>query len=315
MATILLIGTGAGLVSALLFGVVATMSPLGLLLSYVAPLPVLIAALGWNHRTGLVASAAGAAVCAVFLAPSAGAVFAVAVALPAWWLAYLALLGRADDAGRIEWYPLGRLLIWMAGTAALITLIGAIALGPSYGEYRGNLEALIRAVIGAELTPAMPVDADVEQFVGLVTAVVPAIAAMTFVFMLTINLWLAAVTVRVSGRLPRPWPSLPDMLMPRSSLLAAAAATVGAVVLPDYAGLTATSILGALSAAFALQGLAAAHAATRGNRARPALLALLYLSLLLLSVWVLVILAGAGAATVAWKSRPAGKTGPPESGP
>ncbi|MFT0892072.1 DUF2232 domain-containing protein [Pseudochelatococcus sp. G4_1912] len=308
MATILFIGSGAGLVSALLFGVVATLSPLGLLLSYVAPLPILIAALGWSHRSGLVATIVGAIVSAVFLPPAAGLVFAIAVGLPAWWLAYLALLGRTDHAELIEWYPLGRILTWLAVTAAGITLIGAISLGPSYEAYRSSLDDLIRAMVGAELTPALPVDADTEQFVRLVTAAVPAVAATTFVFMLTLNLWLAAFTVRVSGWLPRPWPSIPDTLMARNSLLITGAAGLGSVLLPGFAGLGATAVLGGMAAAFALQGLASIHAATRGNRARPVLLALLYLALLLLSLWIIVVLAGVGVAAVAWRSRKSART-------
>lgn len=303
MTTILLIGIAAGLVASLLFGVVTTMSPLGLLLSYVAPLPVLIAALGWNHRSGLVATAAGAIISAFFLAPAAGLVFTVAVGLPAWWLAYLTLLGRADAAGRIEWYPLGRVLVWLAATAALITLIGAVALGPSYDTYRSSLDGLIRAMIGAELAPAISIDSDTEQFVNLIIAAVPAVAAATFVFMLCLNLWLAAFAVRISGRLPRPWPSIPDTMMERSSLLIAGIAGFSCVILPGYAGLGATALAGGMTAAFALQGLASVHAATRGNRARPVLLTILYLSLLLLSVWVAMILAGVGIAAVAWHSR------------
>ena len=51
-----LVGAGAGLVSALLFAVVAKATPLALLLFLLAPLPVLIVALGWDHRAGLVAA-------------------------------------------------------------------------------------------------------------------------------------------------------------------------------------------------------------------------------------------------------------------
>jgi hypothetical protein len=43
MTGLLTIGIGAGLASALLFAVVITGSPLGIVLSYVAPLPILIA--------------------------------------------------------------------------------------------------------------------------------------------------------------------------------------------------------------------------------------------------------------------------------
>src|SRR5687768_790078 len=94
-----IVGIGAGLVSALLFTVVITGSPLALLLSYVAPLPVFIAALGWNHRAGLVAAVSGTAAVALVLKFALGMAFAVGAALPAWWIAYLALLARDDGAG------------------------------------------------------------------------------------------------------------------------------------------------------------------------------------------------------------------------
>ena len=105
-----IVGIGAGLVSALLFTVVITGSPLALLLSYVAPLPVFIAALGWNHRAGLVAVASGTLAVTLVLKLSLGLAFAIGAALPAWWIAYLALLARNDDQNNSEWYPLGRLL-------------------------------------------------------------------------------------------------------------------------------------------------------------------------------------------------------------
>ena len=54
------IGIGAGLASALLFGAVITGSPVAMLLSFIAPLPIFIASLGWKHRSGLVAAATGA---------------------------------------------------------------------------------------------------------------------------------------------------------------------------------------------------------------------------------------------------------------
>ncbi len=53
MMQIVLIGLGAGAASALLFASVASGSLLSLLLFYLAPLPILIAALGWSHWAGL----------------------------------------------------------------------------------------------------------------------------------------------------------------------------------------------------------------------------------------------------------------------
>jgi hypothetical protein len=77
MASLLAIGFGAGLASALLFAVVVTGSPLALVLSLVAPLPILIAVLGWNHRAGFVGAFAGAAAVALAFRPAAGLAFAL----------------------------------------------------------------------------------------------------------------------------------------------------------------------------------------------------------------------------------------------
>jgi hypothetical protein len=49
----LLIALGAGAASALLFASIASGSLLAILLFYLAPLPILIAALSWTHWTGL----------------------------------------------------------------------------------------------------------------------------------------------------------------------------------------------------------------------------------------------------------------------
>jgi hypothetical protein len=63
--------------------------------------------------------------------------FAIAVALPAWWLGHLALLGRpltntglrqwfAPAAPQLEWYPLGRILLWIAGFAILAAAMSLV---------------------------------------------------------------------------------------------------------------------------------------------------------------------------------------------
>ena len=48
MINALTVGILSGLASALLFAVVVTGSPFGIVLSYVAPLPILIVGLGWT---------------------------------------------------------------------------------------------------------------------------------------------------------------------------------------------------------------------------------------------------------------------------
>ena len=67
MMQVVLIGIGAGAATALLFASVASGSLLSVLLFYLAPLPILIAALGWSHWAALIAAVfASAGLAAVF---------------------------------------------------------------------------------------------------------------------------------------------------------------------------------------------------------------------------------------------------------
>ena len=319
MINFLTVGILSGLASALMFAVVVTGSPLGIALSYVAPLPVLIGALGWNHRSGLVASAVGCGALAFAFRPEAGLAFVIGSALPAWWLAYLGLLGRPNPDGSLEWYPLGRLLLWIAASAALVTFVGVLALGSwDYGTYRDTLRATVESVIRIQMripaeTPLPPTFGGVprEQFLDALVGAVPFLAATAFSLVLTLNLWIAAKVVAISQRLPRPWPAIAMTRMPLSALLLLAAAILVSFV-PGLVGVLALAFAGALLMAFALQGLALLHAVSRGRPGRTGLLVGAYVLLTFIAHTFLPLLALAGIADTAIDLRrrfPAG--GPP----
>ena len=307
----LAVGIGAGLVSALLFGVVITGSPLAMLLSFIAPLPIFIAALGWQHSAGLIAVLAGGLATAVALNAAGGLAFALGWALPAWWLAYLALLGRPAPDGTMEWYPLGRLVLWIAGTSALITLVGVVALGQgSHETYRSTVQHAFEAFVR---TPPAEGDAPrASDFVSLFVQALPFFFALNFVFVLALNLWLAAKSVQISSRLARPWPFIPATTMPRSAVaLLAGAAAAG--LLPGFVGAFGLALSGALLAAFALQGLAFLHDTSRQRPARSFMLGSVYALALLMSSVVVPLLAVLGLADVVLSLR--NRFGPGAAGP
>jgi hypothetical protein len=299
------IGIGAGLTAALLFGVVITGSPLAMLLSYLAPLPILIAALGWHHRSGIVAILTGGLATAVALRPEAGLAFALGAALPAWWIAYLALLGRPDGSGRMEWYPLGRLLLWIAIAASLVTFAGVFALGDgSYEGYRSGLRQGIESVLQAPSAP--PASGTPPGGIGSVVETlvdaVPFIASAVFTLVFTLNLWLAAKTVRTSQRLPRDWPFLPATTLPHTALALLAGAIVGSF-LPGFIGVAGLSLAGALVIVFSLQGLSFLHQATVGRPGRVGLLSVVYVLAVFVGHTVLPMLAVLGMADAAFSLR------------
>jgi hypothetical protein len=280
-----LVGLGAGFVSALLIAVVAKATPLAMLLFLLAPIPVLIVTLGWDHRAGLVASLAGGIATALALSPYEGIGFAVGTGLPAWWLGFLALLGKPQANGAIEWYPLGRLLAWIAATAALTVLATAIVASGDFASFQARMRRLADLFIQAQLRtgrgPATQVDSAVLDAIATrFAALAPMFAAQGFTLILAVYVWVGAKIVSISGRLPRPWPYLPATVMPRSALVMLGGAFLLAFV-GGFAGVFGLALLGATLMAFGLQGLAAVHQITLGRSGRTAMLTVAYLLLVL----------------------------------
>ncbi|ONF49635.1 DUF2232 domain-containing protein [Methylobacterium radiotolerans] len=343
------IGIGAGLVSALLFGVLLKATPLAILLYLVAPLPILIVGLGWSHKAALAAAAAGSLALVLVIAPFMGLAFAAYIALPAWWLAYLTLLGRETRAG-LEWYPTGRLLGWIAATAALAFIAIAVLSSPNHATFDAQLRGLAQTLVQSRLpatrpsvepprtgTPradapstgseaagrdgttasdpapqadADPADVTRAEVADALARVVPAFAANGLALLLAFYLWASARIVKISGRLPRPWPDIPSTAMPRSTLVAVAAA-VAMCFAPGYVGVFGVALLGAFSAAFALQGLAAFHDRSRGRPGRGLMLFGMYLILFVTQGIALVALTLFGLADTALdRRRPKGDPAP-----
>src|SRR5215510_828581 len=94
MIAIIAIALAAGAASALMFASIISGALISLVLFYLAPLPLMVAAIGWGPlcaSVGGIAAAIGLG--ALFGLPYCIA-FAVTVALPAWWLGHLVLLSR-----------------------------------------------------------------------------------------------------------------------------------------------------------------------------------------------------------------------------
>jgi hypothetical protein len=300
MVQMVLVGLGAGAAAALLFASVVTGSVAAVLLFYLAPLPIAIAALGWGHLAGLIAAAVASAAIALF-----SGIFFLAVpviAFGAWWLSYLALLARpaaAGGAGPLEWYPVGRLVLW-AGVLGTLVVAAAV---PNFGTDQQSLQAALRKTYERIVRDPSLLDV-------LVVAVPPAAAVFSTVTAL-FNLWLAARIVRISGRLARPWPDLAALRLPPASAGLLAGAIAGSF-LPDLVGVLLGAFAASLLMVFAVLGFAVLHAITRGMGSRPLLLASVYGAAIVLG-WPVLAMSILGLAETAFdiRGRIARKRGPP----
>ncbi len=281
-------GILAGLASAILISLIGFGTGLAVMLYLLAPLPVIIVTLAFDHRSGLVAGVIGAVAVAMLQGGLvSGLGYLITTALPAWWLAYLALLGRPGPSGYTEWYPLGRLLAWIAGTGAL-TFFGSIVLpGFDFETYRENTrqmaEMVLRAQTGTPESAPVPNIGEVpgDELAARLAGALPIFAGQGFTIILTFYMWIGARIVSASGRLLRPWPQISRTIMPREALYTLFATSLAAIFLDGFTGVLATALTGAFLMAFALQGLAAIHEMSEGRSGRPFILILAYMLILL----------------------------------
>jgi hypothetical protein len=273
----ILVALAAGCASALMFASIISGALISLLLFYLAPLPLMVAALGWGPAGAAIGGiAAGTGLGAIFGLPYLMA-FVLTVAVPAWWLGHLALLGRpvttgvssgngaAPIAPPIEWYPIGRVLIWTAGFAVLTTVAALLTLGTDAATISGALRRGLLQVIGPRNSAA--VDGDVEQVIDALVTIAPAAAAIVAIMTLTLNLWLAAIITATSGRLHRPWPELKTAALPAMTL-AALSLAIALCFTGGLLAMIAEIVTAALLMAYALIGFAVLHTLTLALKRR-----------------------------------------------
>lgn len=149
------IAIAAGAAAALLFTAAISVTTAFTLLFFLAPLPLLIAGLGWGLAVGLAAGAAGVVALAVAMGVTPAALFAATAALPSALVVRLALLNRAaggaseGDAAALgrEWYPEGRIVLAIALLAATLTAVLLVSMGPGVDQYRAAMGAVIDAMV------------------------------------------------------------------------------------------------------------------------------------------------------------------------
>jgi hypothetical protein len=313
----LLVGLGAGAAAALLFASVASGSLLSLFLFYLAPLPILIAALGWSHLSGLIAAVVASVCLGLVFGPLFFFSFLLGIAVPAWWLGYLALLARSAAGGDVEWYPPGRLVLWAAGLAAAVVAIALVQIGTDADTIRNGLKEALQRLLRVETGGApdeplnIPGISEPERLTELLAIMLPPVAAGCGALTLVLNLWIAGRVVDLSGRLKRPWPDIPGMTFPRSApaLLALA---IAAAFVPALVGIIATLFAGTLSIAFTLLGFAVLHALTRGVPGRTAILGGAYAAVVVLG-WpaLAAVLLAIADMIFGWRAKAAGRGPPP----
>lgn len=321
----IVIGIGAGLVSAVLFASTMTGSVLAVALFYVTALPGFLAGLGWGTTAAIVSALTGTALASALFAPIAGLGYFLTLGLPISILCYLALLARpvaeADTPGDtqekgMEWYPAGRLVAWtviMAGLAAALTIP---MFGTDIETYRTSLKDVLDNTIFKQLPPGLPEGFskdDLGPVTELLIRALPAATAIIWFAVMLLNMWTAGRIATVSGRAVRPWPDISRMHYPVFFPLGFVGSLLGTFA-PGILSVIATGFAGAFLVAYVIMGLIVLHVMAGQTAFKYILLGVLYIGMFLFG-WVALVVAlvGIGDPVLKLRQRAFASTQPPDN--
>ncbi len=308
MIASLLIALAAGAASAVMFASIISGALISLALFYLAPLPLMVAAIAWGPLYATVGGIAAAVALGLLVSFPYGIAFTLAVALPAWWLGHLAMLGRTapemspnshlDANGVVEWYPVGRILLWIAGLATLTTFAALLTLGT---DAETIADALRRALARLLSATGSPLGQEADGWTEALIRIAPGGAAMFATLTLSLNLWLAGKIAATSGLLRRSWPDLKATTLPSLTLVALLVA-IGLAFTGGLPAMLAVIATASLLMAYALAGFAVLHTLTLALRSRPLWLASIYV-VIVLFIWPVLAIAVLGLADAAFDLR------------
>ncbi len=308
--TMILIAIAAGCASALMFASIISGALISLLLLYFAPLPLMVAALGWGPLAATIGGIGAATGLGAMFGLPISIPFVIMMALPAWWLGHLALLGRpVADAGpnegatpappAMEWYPIGRILLWIAGFGTLSTMATLFTLGTDAATITETLRAALLRVLG----PRVEGSGDqIQQRIEVALMILPAAAATSAMTMLMLNFWLAARITAMSGRLRRSWPDLKSTELPPMTL-AALSAAIAFCFTGGLLAMLGQTVTAALLMIYAVIGFAVLHTLTLGLKGRGLWLACSYTMVVVSGGWLILAMTALGMADAIFKFR------------
>ncbi len=290
MARYWLLAVGAGLLSALMYALLTTGTPLAFVLAYFIQLPIFLAGLGLGALAGAGAGAVGL-VALVAVSGVLTAALYLTMIFPALVMVQRALLARRSRSGDLAWYPPGLLATWLAGMALAALAAAMLALA----DQPGGLEGAVLEVVRANLNE-MPFEIAEGQAVLAQGAarILPGTVLLSWMLMTILNGGVAQGLLTRAGRNRRPAVDIAELELPRLAPIALAAALGLAVFGDGWLGFFGINAVAIIALPFFLAGLAVVHAMVRPRASRQAILTGFYVLFFVLFPWPAIMVAGLG---------------------
>jgi len=248
-----------GLSSAVLYAAALSGLTIGLLVTYLAQLPLFIAGLSMGVRAAALAGAAGVVALTIIGGTMPGVLYALSTALPVALLVTLALRKRVWTDGKEYWYPPGNLLRGTAIWCAALLITAAVVFGVLGDGFRAAVSAFVGRIsdVIAQGTGQSASQATIENMAGIL----PGITSWSWMLMATVNGLLAQALVTRLGKNLRPAFRMAEIDVPLSWAGLFAVAVALAFILPADFGFTMANMAMVLAYPLLFQGLSVVHAA------------------------------------------------------
>ncbi|MGE4280621.1 MAG: DUF2232 domain-containing protein [Magnetospirillum sp.] len=277
------LGLAAGLLSALLFLSVVKGIAFGFVLSYVAPLPVMMAGLGVGIGASVTAGLVGMVVVTLGFGEISALSYLVAAALPSWVVCNRAMMWRQPQDGPTEWYPPGLVLAWLTATILGLIMIGAFLVTGHPEGIKGQVAETIGRALDL-LSTELPQEQR-PQVAGWWATFFPAMVSASWLVMIVANAtWAQALLVRL-GRNRRPSPAYRQLRLPDWLALVLAVAAVASRLSDGDVGYVGGNVALVALIPFMFLGLAGIHQWVAGKPQARMILAATYGLLALVFVW------------------------------
>src|SRR6056297_767262 len=248
-----------GLGSAVLYSAVLGAGLLGIILAYLAQLPLFLAGLSLGSKAAAIAGAIGVIALGALGGVWTGLVYGATTVIPVVILVALALKSRTWSDGRVYWYPAGHLLRALAVLCAVMLVMIALALMVGADGFRTGVETMIQGMAEA-LTSATGQELPAQSTSGLAD-ILPGITSWSWMLMATVNGLLAQLMLRRMGRNLRPSPAMAEIAIPLTWCAAFGAAALLGMLLPADFGYVLFNVAIILAYPVLFQGLSVVHAA------------------------------------------------------
>lgn len=281
----LLVALIAGVATALMSGLVLRSSAPTLMLTMLAPAPLMIAGFGWHPLAAALGGLVAALIAQIANANIAAYMVVGMLAAPAYGVTALALnrFSLFSQRPQRDGKEMGGIGVLLVIFLALAGVLAAMAVEPDFEaltrRLKATMELVMREAMGIEVAVPQARAEGLARLYDLFASIILPMSALVTLTTIIISATLAVQVAERAGLLAYPRPDFRRFAVPGGGLILIGLSIVVGMR-SGYLGVLGDTVTGGMLFLFMLQGLAVVHVRTLGFSGRGILLFLVWATLI-----------------------------------